>query len=90
MHLAESQGGEHRQAVRRQSTCRRVCPNERFSAIPQGVMETGELAQLSGIQIPAADICDRSIKIAFEWICDTRLSVTPSTAPISASVIPSS
>jgi hypothetical protein len=39
---------------------------------------------------PAADMRARNMMIALEWICDTRLSVTPSTEPISAKVMPSS
>ena len=40
--------------------------------------------------IPEADSRDRSCSTALVWICDTRLSVTPTTRPISASVRPSS
>lgn len=39
---------------------------------------------------PAAANRERNMITAFEWICDTRLSVTPSTSPISARVMPSS
>lgn len=52
----------------------------RHAGTPDGVCD----------QIPAADICERNMRIALEWIWDTRLSVTPRTDPISASVIPSS
>ena len=34
--------------------------------------------------MPAADMRDRRCSTDLVWICDTRLSVTPSTSPISA------
>ena len=40
--------------------------------------------------IPAAERRDLNMITAFEWICETRLSVTPRTSPISERVIPSS
>ncbi len=57
--------------------CRRAATCE--AAVPRYVRVTSQ-------PMPTAAIRDRRCSTDLVWICETRLSVTPSTSPISASV----
>jgi len=81
--------GQYEQAgATKGSTTGATTGGTRHSEATRTVTSTAECARGQGI--PAAVSRERSMITAFEWICDTRLSVTPSTDPISARVMPSS